>query len=56
MSKDVNSILIVNKDVINMIKELLDKKYERDGYMYPLNRVDVILEALEALKEKYARD
>ena len=53
MHKDPNSMLIVNKDVINLIKKLLDKKYEREGYMYPINRVDVILEALELLREKY---
>lgn len=55
MNKDTNSILIKNKEVINLVTKLFDEKYERERYMKPINRIDVILEALKLMEAKYER-
>jgi len=54
MSKKQNAILIVNKKIIDLVKKLMNEKYRREGFMYAVTRVDIILEALELLDEKYS--
>lgn len=48
--KDNGAILIKNKKVIRLIDELLDAKYREEGFMYNVNRVDILLEALQFYK------
>lgn len=53
MRKKQNAILIVNKEAIKLVKKLMNEKYRRDGFVYQVTKVDILLEALDLLKEKY---
>ena len=53
MNKKQNTILIVNEKVIKLVKKLMDEGYRREGFTYPITKVDILLEALDLLEEKY---
>jgi len=53
MKKKQKAILIVNGKVIKLVKKLMNEKYRREGFTFPITKVDILLEALDLLKEKY---